>query len=498
MSNPLQPGQHLDADQLNAFLEGALPEHEHLESLAHLSECGDCRRIVFLAQRPMLSETQPVVPAGSPIPFWQRWSRPLVLVAATAACVLLFTVSLYRLRTPQGPPPNVAKNNVPSPPVQPAVSTAAPKGPEPHPLKASSPPETRPPKPTPLATAPAKQAAPAVIGGVLGGVATAPASQPQAQGSTSGMARGNGSGFASPTNVEKASGTAADARSTPFPGQPSASVGQVQPSTGQIHGLSPEALSGNVAMLPTQGRSIASGFTENGPLKLTIEHDRGPDNGLSALSGSVTDGSGAVIPRATITLHPSTGNATASAGVSTDAQGKFTLSAVPAGRYEIRIASPGFQTLSRQIELQPRDIAQLKSTLTVGAASETVAVQATGPLIETESAGMSGAPRGKEPGRQPLVSSVTDGSVRLVIDSDGILYRSDSGGSHWKKIKAKWQSRATQVSTITIARDAINKANASGNEAQGKIPPGSPERFQLATSSGEMWVSADGKHWRRR
>src|SRR5713101_4899420 len=51
MSEFLHPGHHPDADKLSAFAEHVLPDHERLETLAHLAECPDCRQIVFLAQR---------------------------------------------------------------------------------------------------------------------------------------------------------------------------------------------------------------------------------------------------------------------------------------------------------------------------------------------------------------------------------------------------------------------------------------------------------------
>ena len=49
MSELLQSGHHPDADQLNAFVEHALPPHEQEQTLAHLAICPDCRSIVSLS-----------------------------------------------------------------------------------------------------------------------------------------------------------------------------------------------------------------------------------------------------------------------------------------------------------------------------------------------------------------------------------------------------------------------------------------------------------------
>lgn len=93
MSQLLQPRQHLDPDQLNAFVEHALPEHERLATLAHISECSHCRQIVFLSQQTQ----QPITPLPQPASAWKRWfnSAPaLTLAGASLACALV-AVSLH-------------------------------------------------------------------------------------------------------------------------------------------------------------------------------------------------------------------------------------------------------------------------------------------------------------------------------------------------------------------------------------------------------------------
>jgi Putative zinc-finger len=101
MRQLLQPGQHLDPDQLSAFVEHALPEHERLATLAHISECPHCRQIVFLSQQAEQSTT----PLPQPTPAWKRWfnSTPaLTLAAASLACALV-AVSLHLHHISQSP-----------------------------------------------------------------------------------------------------------------------------------------------------------------------------------------------------------------------------------------------------------------------------------------------------------------------------------------------------------------------------------------------------------
>jgi negative regulator of sigma E activity len=93
---------HLDADSLNAFVEGVLPEHERAQCLAHLVECARCRNIVFLAQ------DVPVSPAASvlsPISARRRWFQPMPLLGmAAAVCVAIIGTWLY-LRSGTGAQP---------------------------------------------------------------------------------------------------------------------------------------------------------------------------------------------------------------------------------------------------------------------------------------------------------------------------------------------------------------------------------------------------------
>src|SRR5258708_2983752 len=94
MSELFHPG-HPDADQLSAFAEHSLPDHERLETLAHLAECADCRQIVFLAQQ--AQEAQNPLPQALTVrSSWLRNWRILWPVGAALTGALLLTVFLQR------------------------------------------------------------------------------------------------------------------------------------------------------------------------------------------------------------------------------------------------------------------------------------------------------------------------------------------------------------------------------------------------------------------
>jgi uncharacterized protein YfaS (alpha-2-macroglobulin family) len=107
-------------------------------------------------------------------------------------------------------------------------------------------------------------------------------------------------------------------------------------------------------------------------IRFKMEHDIGAMNGLGAITGSVSDATGAVIPQASVTLS-STG--AKDRKTTTDAKGKFTFAALFPGQYAIRISAVGFNSARGQISLQPRDQAIATSVLAIRAATEAVRIQ---------------------------------------------------------------------------------------------------------------------------
>ncbi len=110
-----------------------------------------------------------------------------------------------------------------------------------------------------------------------------------------------------------------------------------------------------------------------GAINIEIEHERGPVTGDAAIIGKVVDPTGAIIPGATITLHRIDANSTRTAH--SNGTGEFTLSGLPAGRYQAQVTASGFEVAARDLSLEPRDRAVVTARLIVGAETETVTVQ---------------------------------------------------------------------------------------------------------------------------
>jgi hypothetical protein len=89
MSEVLQSGHHPDADQLSAFVDRALPEHERRETLAHLAVCQECRTIVALSLPVVEERPIPLAERPAPKTWWAGWNLAWPAATALAALIIL-------------------------------------------------------------------------------------------------------------------------------------------------------------------------------------------------------------------------------------------------------------------------------------------------------------------------------------------------------------------------------------------------------------------------
>jgi hypothetical protein len=106
--------------------------------------------------------------------------------------------------------------------------------------------------------------------------------------------------------------------------------------------------------------------------------------GTSALTGIVTDPSGAAIPNATVTITSNDTGLTRT--TTTGATGVYSFTLLPPGNYKVSLAANGFKTADvASITLNVTETLTLNRTLEVGAAAEQVTVEAAGQALQTES-----------------------------------------------------------------------------------------------------------------
>src|SRR5690349_3154658 len=114
----------------------------------------------------------------------------------------------------------------------------------------------------------------------------------------------------------------------------------------------------------------------------TVPYLLGQSAGTGALTGTVTDASGAILVDATVTLTNTATNQTRAG--TTSAEGAYRFSLLEPGVYRARFTATGFKTAEvGPLTVSVTETAVLNRSLEVGAASEQITVEAVTETIQT-------------------------------------------------------------------------------------------------------------------
>src|SRR2546423_1811354 len=111
-------------------------------------------------------------------------------------------------------------------------------------------------------------------------------------------------------------------------------------------------------------------------------------NDRGTITGTISDPAGAVVANAMVEARNVETGSVYHGGSS--ATGNFTLAQMPTGKYELTVSVPGFKRFVRPgIVVPVAQVVRVDATLEVGAATESVTVEAAAPLLKTESGELS-------------------------------------------------------------------------------------------------------------
>lgn len=117
---------HLDADELNSFAEGVLPERARVRYMEHLADCESCRGIIVeLTQATGAAAPYPTRERQDKESFWQKLAAlfsPSVLRYAVPALALTAVIGISLLALRQKPGTEFVAQNQPGDVGQPSVA----------------------------------------------------------------------------------------------------------------------------------------------------------------------------------------------------------------------------------------------------------------------------------------------------------------------------------------------------------------------------------------
>ena len=141
------------------------------------------------------------------------------------------------------------------------------------------------------------------------------------------------------------------------------------------------------------------------------------------VTGTVTDSSGAVISGASVTLTDTDTGTTLTR--TTGGDGNFTFPALMRGHYSIQTAASGFASQKQEFELQVQQVDTLEIKLAAGAATTTVDVTASAPLVDVSTSSTGEVIEGRQVVDLPLgqrnflqLATLTPGVTRGAYGSD--------------------------------------------------------------------------------
>jgi hypothetical protein len=210
----------------------------------------------------------------------------------------------------------------------------------------------------------------------------------------------------------------------------------------------------------------------------------------TSLRGTIADPKGAVVAGATVTISdPATG---LSRDTKTGDQGEYQFLELPPATYELIVKAQGFATVREKgIQLLVRTPAALNVTLEVSGTVETIEVNATATMINTEDATMGHAFDKQQieslpfEGREPASILTLQAGVVYTGNSRAINSQTQSGFDSDSRSGTVNGGRSDQTNITLDGTD--NNDQAGGRALQGaiRVPLDSLEEFRVTTANAD-------------
>src|SRR5690242_14869324 len=191
-----------------------------------------------------------------------------------------------------------------------------------------------------------------------------------------------------------------------------------------------------------------------------------------SIVGTVSDASGAAVPKANVTISDTGKGVTFNA--TTNESGNYSQTHLIAGTYDVRVEASGFQAfVQKNIKVEVDSTTQVNAQLTVGNVGEIVNVTGEAPLLKTEKGEVSDTLSTKAVGELPVLSRDMSRLYFLVpgVQATGTtaaseqpqdIYRPSIGGQPWGGISFQLDGTDNRESVLgepVITPNQIGRAH---------------------------------------
>jgi hypothetical protein len=211
-----------------------------------------------------------------------------------------------------------------------------------------------------------------------------------------------------------------------------------------------------------------------------------------AVSGTLTDSSGAVIPNTPVTLAS---NATGSTQTgSTNSAGAFQFSLLQPGSYTLTVSAPGFNKIMQQISVELGQVTATDLKLSVSGSQQAINVTSEAPLLQTENGNVANTITQQQirqvpnPGNDMTFvlnitpGAVTNGTTRTLfgLPNSSSLYTINGMDSN----DPYYNGNSSGATNLLLGGSEVMEASVAGNAYSGQFGGLAGAQVNYVTRSG--------------
>jgi hypothetical protein len=204
------------------------------------------------------------------------------------------------------------------------------------------------------------------------------------------------------------------------------------------------------------------------------------------ITGLVTDISGAVLPKVSITATQSGTEANFTSV--TNNSGIYSIAGLPIGEYRVTMSHPGFQDAQSSVQLIATQVQSLNVKMVIGAATQTISVSSAPQLLETQTSTVSSTMEEEAIRDLPLNATNGRDAVQLMVGTTPSMAKSNVDGA---QVYSTLYFAGAPSWTNTVYVDGVDAAAGP----QGAIAtPGldAVQEMQVQTANADAELGATG------